>query len=132
MQKSTAFALVGTTTIAFGGVLAVALSTVISLPSKESQALAGARENVKSALDAPRPEDIASAQPAAPTPETNKPASAKPASATPALATPAAVTLPTPTWIWAPGAGTPDAVGFSRRFRVPEGVKAARFVIGFE
>ncbi|MFM1867691.1 MAG: hypothetical protein RL591_1099, partial [Planctomycetota bacterium] len=59
MQKSTALGLVGTTTVFFGTVLFIALSTVISRPNKESQALAGARENVKSALDAPRPEDIA-------------------------------------------------------------------------
>jgi len=148
MQKSTAFALVGTTTIVFGGVLAVALSTVISLPSKESQALAGARENVKSALDAPRPEDVAAAQPTAPAttppaaapksegskpetpkPETPKPETPKPETPKPETPRPTMAPLPTPTWIWAPGAGTPDAVVFSRRFRVPEGVKAARFVI---
>ncbi|MFM7262044.1 MAG: family 16 glycoside hydrolase [bacterium] len=142
MQKSTAFALVGTTTIAFGGVLVVALSTVISRPSKESQALAGAREDVKSALDAPRPEDVAVAQPSKPaestsTPdvsksETSKSETSKSDVSKSSAAKPAAAPLPTPTWIWAPGSETQDAVAFNRRFRAPEGVKAARLVIAVD
>ena len=131
MQKSTALGLVGTTTVFFGTVLFIALSTVISRPSKESQALAGARENVKSALDAPRPEDMVPA--AAPA----KPASESGATAANAASTPKPAALPTPTWIWAPsnastGAKTEDAVVFTRRFRVPEGVKAARLVISVD
>ncbi len=139
MQKSIAIGIVGTTTVFTGLFLAIALSTVITRPSAESQAMAGARENMKSALDVARPEDVQAAKPAqlagigasTQTSATNSPAAATNA---PASANPKAP-LATPMWIWAPRSTNADAtdatesVVFTRRFRVPEGVKAARVVV---
>jgi len=116
MQKSIALGIVGTTTVFTSIFLAIALSTVITRPSAESQAMAGARENMKSALDAARPEDVQAAKPSQPVGGA-------------ASTTAAKAPLASPMWIWAPGEATVDQAIFTRRFRAPESVKAARLVV---
>ncbi len=83
MERSIALGLVASAVIGAACILAAALPTVLSRPSVAVQALDAARESVKTAIDAPRPEDVAAAMPA-----------------TPNAAKPAAAAVAAPSWIW--------------------------------
>ncbi len=101
MDRKTAVGLLVSSVLFAVAFLVIALSTVISRPGAESQALDGARESLRTAVDAPLP----------------------------APAPPAQVKLDTPSWIWAPGEKTEDAVVFKKRFRVSSDAKSSRLVI---
>ena len=128
MERSTALGLVGTTVVFAGAVLTAALSTVISRPSATQVALDTARESVKSALDAPRPEAVApeavapAMTPAVATPSAN--------SAKPTVAPPATVQLASPSWIWSSNqAGAQEKAVFARVFTLGGDATDAVFAI---
>ncbi len=113
MQKSTAAGLLGTSFFFTGALLAVALSTVLSRPSAQSVALDSARESVKTAIDAPRPEDVA-----------------KPIGSTPAPTKPVQPVLPPPSWIWtATNAGANESAVFARVFTLDGAATEVVFTI---
>ena len=110
MERKIAVGILVTATLSGAGLLAVALSTVISLPSAQSDALASAKDTVRTAIDAPRAGasvGISAMKPARPA-------------------------LETPSWIWAPAAGSsaqpPDAVRLARAFTLAAPAKSARIV----
>jgi putative heme-binding domain-containing protein len=108
MDRKIATGFVLSTVLFSSAFLVIALRTVISPSGGDAASLATAQESMKSSLDAARPDE-----PAVP---------AKPAAAP-------AAKLDTPSWIWAPGAKTEDAVVFTRRYRFATDAKAVRLVI---
>ena len=105
MDRKVAVGILASSTLFGAAFLAIALSTVISRPSEQSQALSSAQDSLKTAIDAPRPD------------------------AAPVRAAPAQPALPKPAWIWAPGAKTQDAALITRQFRVRSAAKSARLVV---
>ena len=105
MDRKTATALLLVAFLSAAGLLAVALRTVISFPSAQTQNLAAAQETMKSSMDAARPDEA------------------------PRPAAPAQPKLDTPSWIWAPGAKVADAAVFTKRVRLATDIKGARLVI---
>ncbi|MFM2164614.1 MAG: hypothetical protein RL325_1051, partial [Planctomycetota bacterium] len=102
MERKIAVGIVAISVVSGAGFLALALSTVLSRPSAQSVAVEGAREAMKSDMDAARPE---------------------------LAATPAQPRLDAPSWIWAPGAKVADAAVFTRRARFATEARNARLVI---
>ncbi len=107
MQRSITVGLLGTTFVGGAALLAIALSTVLNFGGDDRAMVNDARESMRAAIDAPRPEDVAAAAPAA---------------------KPVQPPLATPLWIWAPGDAVADAAVLIRRFTLPAAVKAARLV----
>jgi len=103
MDKKTAVGIVVSSVVFGAGFLAVALSTVLGGGGGPGVSVDTAREEMKSALDAARPEAVA--QPLA------------------------QQKLDTPSWIWAPGARVADSAVFTRRVRFGSDAKSARLVI---
>ena len=105
MDRKVAIGLVVTAFVSGAALVGVALTTVITLPSKESAALANAQESLKNTRDAVRPDEPAPAPATAP------------------------VKLDTPSWIWAPGKKVEESVLFTRRYRFATDAKSVRLVI---
>ncbi len=112
MQRSITVGLVGTTLVGGAALLAVALSTVLNFGGGEQAAMNTAREAMKGAIDAPRPEDVAAARPA--------------------VAKPAQPKLAAPSWIWAPGDAVSGTATLARRFTLDAPVRAARLVASID
>ena len=112
MQRSITVGLVGTTLVGGAALLAVALSTVLNFGGGEQAAMNTAREAMKGAIDAPRPEDVAAARPA--------------------VAKPAQPKLAAPSWIWAPGDAVSKTATLARRFTLDAPVRAARLVASID
>ncbi len=118
MERSIAVGIVASAVIGGAGILAAALPNVLSRPSVQARAMESAAENAKTAIDAPRPEDVAASA--------SKPSavnSAAPNAATNAAATTAAAVKPTPAavaapnWIWgSPTASANEVVRLVRAF----------------
>ena len=108
MNRSVAIGIVGSGVVFAGLVLGIALSTVITTSTPGTQAVADAKESMKSAIDAPS----ASAVPS------KKPAAAK---------------LATPSWIWARKETTPtDAATLVREFTLDGEARAVKIVASID
>ena len=109
MNRSVAIGIVGSGVVFAGLVLGIALSTVITTSTPGTQAVADAKESMKSAIDAPSSGAVPTKKPAA------------------------AAKLATPSWIWARKETTPtDAATLVREFTLDGAARAVKVVASID
>lgn len=120
MQRSTAFGIVLFAFLLGAAVVVVALPKVLNF-SPAAAPVAEAREAMRGAVDAPRPDEVRATPPAA--------GESKPAALAPSVTKPVVQPLAMPMWIWSTkSAGADDAVVLTRRFTLGAPGRDAKLV----